>query len=186
MISYEKAIKSGKINWRFYSLASDFGSNTYKALKDNEEITNQEKFELKVILLLDYLGFPLDKLGTYFFKKIVLEVIKYIKMVPEVNDPYYNNLKEELKNKSSQFYFNLAKNDLDFGLNNFHSYVKSSIAGIDRGKLDNANFGKLCKCTKSYDEFVLIMIGCKISDSDFFKEMLESEEQICVKKIGKK
>src|SRR5574344_1569499 len=150
MAAYEELIKSGKINWEFNAISSDFGSKTGNDIKDHNEITDDEKLELKVLSQLDDLGFPLDELGTYLYKKVILGVIYYIKEVPEKNDPYYKELKEALKDKTSQFYFNLAKNDLDLPLNSFHVYIENAMTEMNQKKFNDASFDEIRNHEKDY------------------------------------
>lgn len=91
-----------------------------------KDYSSDEISSLLIIELLDKNGFSLDCLGTYLYKDVVKNVIGCMK------NPGNNleQLRMDLSNPYSQFYFDISRNDRDMGVNTFHSYIEEAILNI--------------------------------------------------------
>lgn len=110
----------------------------YKSGK-TEELSELEVKEMQVLSVLENLGYPMDELGTYLYK----EVIVYAR--DEIDG--YNRRKEEDKEKAqdllinledaySNFYHIIARDDLEMGVKSFHIYIWRAVQEIDDSKID--------------------------------------------------
>lgn len=134
------------------------GSQLFEACQKCYEIKNytiaHENRETTVILLLEKLGYPMDRLGTYLQKTIILRVAEYLETGLTVRNESITEeeLKMELNNYFSQFYFEIARNELDIGTRTFHAHIKDAVEKIDYSKVDENIIGNLfCSCPKSMD-----------------------------------
>lgn len=89
--------------------------------------------EFKVLELLDSMGFPMNHPGTYFFKDLIIKIF-YTLAFADHNGRI--NLIRELDNPFSNFYFDLARNDLDLGIKSFHEFVLDAFNNMDVGNAD--------------------------------------------------
>lgn len=108
----------------------------YKAYKRGEKHDDAISLEeLEVIAILEEMGFSLDYIGTYFYKELIMAILNQLKGVPvrfEVLSE--EELTEQLNNPFSQFYFDIARNDLDIGIKTFHAAISKAIEEIDNDK----------------------------------------------------
>lgn len=95
-------------------------------------MTEEKSLEMTVLYVLQNLGYPMDKLGTYLYKNVITSVIYILKEEPMKK----SKLLTQLEDPFSFFYFNLARNELDMGVKTFHSYIEKSILEIDNEKID--------------------------------------------------
>ena len=106
-------------------------------LGDTEGLTNEKKREMDVLLLLENLGYPMDELGTYLYKNLIIEVIKYLDNVSTrqdiINCKYFL---AKLKDFFSDIYLNLARFELEMGIKTFHKTILEAISNIDYSKAD--------------------------------------------------
>ncbi len=106
----------------------------YKRFKDGNltDVDTEQAIRIKVLSLLEAYGFPMDELGTYFYKDIIVKCYNIINS--EQDQDYFDRcgmLLEELKNPYSNFYFDLARNDNDIGTTTFHLYIEKAFNLID-------------------------------------------------------
>ena len=112
----------------------------YKENKLND-ISEDKKKEMETLNLLEELGYSIEKVGTYFYKDMILKIVEYLENLEEVNGfKKYNKLLEELANHYSNFYFDLARNDLDVGIKTFHEILKNQISSIDHNNANEEKF----------------------------------------------
>ena len=120
----------------------------YNRFKDGllTDIDEKQSIKIKILSLLEAYGFPMDELGTYFYKDIIAKCYDVINSKQDEN--YFNRcgmLLEELKNPYSNFYFDLARNDNDIGTTTFHLYIEKALNLVDEGmanpNLPNNIFG---------------------------------------------
>lgn len=90
-------------------------------------LLEDEQQEIDVLKVLEELGYPMQETGTYFYKDIIIkakqELQKIYQKDPEAKEAAEANLSKEMGNKFSQFYFDIARNNLDMGLKTFHSCI---------------------------------------------------------------
>lgn len=92
---------------------------------------------MEVLSILDKLSFPMDEAGTYFFKDMIVKASRYLDGVDDFGRPISREeLLQELQSPFSQFYFDVARNDLDIGLKTFHSYIEHALESVDYNKAD--------------------------------------------------
>lgn len=107
----------------------------------SKEFTEERKIEMNTLQLLENLGYPMDELGTYLYKNIIVKVIKSI----SVDEGFINckNLLLQLKDAFSQFYFDIARNDLDMGLKTFHRHIEDTLSKVDYSKANPLIINKI-------------------------------------------
>ena len=93
--------------------------------------------EMEILSILDRLSFPMDEVGTYFYKDVIAKAKRYLDGEDDFGRPISSDeLLQELKSPYSQFYFDLARNDLDIGLKTFHSNIEHALDSVDYDKAD--------------------------------------------------
>ena len=94
-------------------------------LKEGEVYEHPEKHnDMEIMFFLYKLGYRPEDLGTFFYKEIVKKITYMIPSIIAENDiESLEQLLIELKNKYSQFYFDIAVNEQDTGLKTFHKYI---------------------------------------------------------------
>lgn len=118
----------------------------YLNYKENklEDISNNKKKEMEILNLLEQLGYPIEKVGTYFYKDMILKIVEYLENLEEVNGfKKYNKLLDELENHYSHFYFDLARNELDIGIKTFHEVLENQISIVDHSTANKEMFNKV-------------------------------------------
>ena len=112
----------------------------YDRYKDDMRIINNEPIdelseyqldEIKIMSILERLGFSLDEVGTYLYKEVVMNVYSDIGKCGE-------NLLTELNNKYSSYYQQIARGYYEMGVTTFHNYIESAIKGIDETGTDES------------------------------------------------
>ena len=100
----------------------------YKNYKDGkitlEDLKEEEQLEMNTLSILENLGYPMDKTGTYFYKDIIIKSMDKLQQIETEQD--YIELMTAMANSYSQFYFDIARNKYDVGLTTFHSCVYMS------------------------------------------------------------
>lgn len=92
---------------------------------------------MQVLELLEQSGYSLDMVGTYLFRDMIVRVSKHLNGEDTHRKMLENReLIKELSNPYSQFYADLARNDLDMGINLFHEYLEDAQANVDSQKYD--------------------------------------------------
>lgn len=143
----------------------------YKQYINYKEHKSENNKEMETLYLLEELGYPIDEMGTYFYKDMILKIVGYL----ENSSNKYEELLDELGNHYSNFYFDLARNELDVGIKTFHEVLESQILNIDHS---NANperfdeiFGNMAINNLGYEEKAFI-----ISTYIYFKNILQKEK----------
>lgn len=122
-----------------------FNSCAYEDKRDYEkfksgsldELSEERLVQMEILAMLEKLSFPMDSLGTYLYKDVICKTMHYLDGKDNwgraINEA---ELLQELKNPYSQFYFDLARNELDIGLKTFHSHIEYTLESVDYGKVD--------------------------------------------------
>lgn len=102
-----------------------------------KKIEDDKKKEMEVLLLLEKLGYPMDELGTYLYKNLIVYVINRLENV-ESKEQILNTkqLLTELKDFFSRIYLELARFDLEMGIKTFHYYIMEALNKRDFKKAD--------------------------------------------------
>ena len=106
-----------------------------KANKNNvtnvmtSELSDDQLEEMRVLSILDNLGYSLDEIGTYLYKEVIVTAYNEIKYRP--------NLAGDLKNEYSDFYHQIARDYYEMGVSSLHEYIKR--ASCDSNGSSNIN-----------------------------------------------
>lgn len=93
--------------------------------------------EMEILFLLERLGYPMEETGTYLYKDVIEKAAGLLRNVSTREEVRAcKDLIVQMKTINSQFYFDIARNDLDLGLNSFHKYVQKAMAKVDYSKAD--------------------------------------------------
>lgn len=94
-------------------------------LQEGEVLDHPEKHnDMEIMFFLYKLGYRPEDLGTYYYKEVVKKITYMIpSIIAEDNKEALEQLLNELDNKYSQFYFDIAVNEQDTGLKTFHRYI---------------------------------------------------------------
>lgn len=106
----------------------------YKEFK-LEKMSELRELEMKTLEILDQLGFPMDEVGTYLYKNMVVRVAEEMKNI-NTRTQIRNSVDMllQMKQPYSQFYLDVARNDLDIGIKTFHAYVQKALEKVDENK----------------------------------------------------
>lgn len=141
-----------------YEDKQDYANYKLGSLEDNSKDKLQQ---MEVLSVLERLSFPMNEVGTYFFKDVIMKTIRYLDGTDDFgNSIDTSKLLEELKSPYSQFYFDIARNELDVGVKTFHSYIEHALESVQYENADAAllfeiysNFSK----ETDYGEHALII-----------------------------
>lgn len=137
----EKDIKSVVNGSSYATFCAKHDREIYCEYKSGkiDKLSEEEIKEMQALSVLENLGYPMDELGTYLYK----EVIVYAR--DEIDG--YNRRKEEDKEKAqnllinledaySNFYHMIARDDLELGIKSFHICIWRAVQEIDNSKVD--------------------------------------------------
>ena len=120
----------------------------YSAKKDKEKyelykkgelknIDEETKKELKILDILERLGYPMNELGTYLYKDLINEVCDEMKGVSTRRDiDKCRILLQELTDTYSNLYHYIAREWKEMGIKTFHLYIGQATERIDKEKID--------------------------------------------------
>lgn len=141
---FQLFLKEQEISYfRFNRSKQDYINYRFGNLIDASE---DKLLEMEILSLLDRLGYPMNEIGTYLYKEVILSLVEYMNNIGNKgNVSSYLDLTEQLNNSYSQFYFDIARNDLDMGLKSFHNSIGIAIDKIDYTKTDSSLLSSLCE-----------------------------------------
>ena len=151
----------------------------------------KENLEMEILLLLEKLGFPMDELGTYLYKNLIVYIVSNIENISKRQDILNTKyLLFAIKDAFSNVYLNLARYDLEMGVKKFHCFIMKALNKIDNEKADKALieaiYGRIPFET-DYAEQAFIL-GCyfagKYEKIDTQDNELEQIEYPKVKELG--
>jgi len=106
-----------------------------------ESISDVKKKEMETLNLLEQLGYSIEIVGTYFYKDMILKIVEYLENIEtELGFKKHHKLLDEISEHYSNFYFDLARNELDVGIKTFHKVLKSNISDIDHKEANEEVF----------------------------------------------
>lgn len=127
----------------------------YQAYKNGEEVEGIELYQQDIVILetLEKLGYPMNHIGTFLYKNVILSVLERLENVETRRDVYKcKGLIAELKDGLSPFYYNLSRRELNLGVKPFHWRIEEAISKIDNEKIDKLLFyGIFCKYNDDMD-----------------------------------
>ena len=99
---------------------------------------------MEVIYLLEELGYPIEKIGIYFYKEMIIKIVQYLENIEnKAGFKKYHKLLDELDNHYSSFYFDVARNELDVGIKTFHEVLKNQILNINHSNANPEKFDEV-------------------------------------------
>jgi len=103
--------------------------------KEVEFYSEDEKTRMKILSLLDRLGYSLNHLGTYLYKELICLCMKKLVCTNTREDILScREYLKLLKDRQSYLHYDLAKFDLEIGVNFYHSLIEDAINSVDYEK----------------------------------------------------
>ena len=100
-------------------------------------IEDEKIVDIIVLEKLEKLGLPMNGLGTYLYKDLVMKAYSEVVSNDVRNDKSLaDSLLLRLNYRLSNFYHELARNDLDMGVKTFHQYINMAFTNIDDSRID--------------------------------------------------
>lgn len=135
---------------------------------ESENQTEDIQITNYILNELEKLGYPMNDIGTCLYKDMIKKVVEYMQNITEEdNFSAYQQLIFQLKSPYSQFYVDVARNDLDMGITTFHTYVQRAFDKINHTKQKTSNLHVLYKTSlenMDYQEQAFI-IGAFIANN---------------------
>ena len=101
------------------------------------ELKEEYEIDMKILSLLENLGYPMDELGTFLYKELIHELCREIKGMTKREDmKKCDDLISELGKPFSRIYHLVAREYLEIGIKSFHLNVESALDKIDSSKVD--------------------------------------------------
>ena len=134
----------------FASKLANMDKDYYEAYKDDRDSVPDAKLvDMQILNCLESLGYPMDELGTYLYKNVVLSTYSEVVDNDVRNDKSLaDSLLLKLNYRLSNFYHELARNDLDMGVKTFHQYILIAMSKIDSDNIDKSLEKKIYGDTK--------------------------------------
>lgn len=103
-----------------------------------ETLSEVQLKEMEVLNTLFKLGFPAREEGTYLYKDMIMKAIQLLDGFDDRKEPISESqLLQQMQTKYSQFYVDVARNDLDMGIKTFHSYINHALSSVDYACVDS-------------------------------------------------
>ena len=176
---------SNKQEKPFYILSSEYDSLKYIKQKHDKAkgIYYPEKndIDMKTLSLLDDLGFPMDKIGTYLLKDLAIYIAKtdlknyYVMM----EDPSkYNEIWKKLSVYPSPIIEDFAKNNLEIRPDGLIDYILDSIKNIDNKRINKELERETFVTNKVEDDEIKQLADYAFSTATYIakKEYIEGEK----------
>lgn len=110
----------------------------YKEAKNEIKINEFNLLEMSVLDSLSNLGFPMDDLGTYFYKDVIMALKPYLdKIINYGIVELYDYLKEYVEQPYG-FYLTISRNQNEMPALDFHKKIMDAIDRIDESKIDKS------------------------------------------------
>ena len=102
-----------------------------------EDVKEDEIESFEVLLILDKLGYPLYEMGTYLFKDMIIEIGNLIDSWNEnERENKYEELVEQLGDKSSKFYTRISSERLGISQFQFDKIILYACKLIDYERMN--------------------------------------------------
>ena len=100
-------------------------------------LSERQLLEMEVLDNLFRLGFPHNEEGTYLYKDMIMKAIHHLDGFDDLGQPMTEDeLLAQMQAKYSQFYLDVARNDLDIGIKTFHTYINHALSSVDYACVD--------------------------------------------------
>ena len=140
-------------SFAIYSAKKD--KEKYESYKKEElkNINEETRRELKILDILERLGYPMNELGTYLYKDLINEVCDEMKDVSTRRDiDKCRILLQELTDIYSNLYHYIAREWKEMGIKTFHLYIGQATERIDKEQMRQA----IEKTIKEMDTIALV------------------------------
>lgn len=118
--------------------------NLYENLKKGitSVLTNTERKDIEILSILEKLGYPLNELGTYLYKDVIIEVCDILSK-ENLSQEIKEQLKLSLNDCFNTLYLWIASDDKELGCKTFHRLINRAIDLIDEDKADSVLASKI-------------------------------------------
>ena len=120
----------------------------------------------------------MNDLGGYLYKDVICHIIDFLKKGFKPSEMI--ELKSQLEDAYSQFYFDIARNEKDMGLKTFHLCIQMAIENINTKESYSGLIGKMCKQKKmNYGELAWEIASYFVADPslNLAKESISSSHK---------
>ena len=141
---------------------------------------------MKILDILNNLGYPMNELGTYLYKDVILEVYNSIQNISNRNDiEKCRKLLEELNDTFSNFYHYIAREWKELGVKPFHLYIQQSIERINNNNINKELSKKIYGDKEEEKNYGLnaFQIAAYVSNKYSFNNTKEYQKPI-IKKLS--
>lgn len=129
------------LNFYFIGTASKNTLELYQSVYNTgltETLSEVQLKEMEVLDTLLRLGFPANEEGTYLYKDMIMKAIQWLDGFDDRKEPISESqLLQQMQTKYSQFYVDVARNDLDMGIKTFHTYINHALSSVDYACVDS-------------------------------------------------
>ena len=137
MNTYDEEVNLFLNSLNFRGQIGNSSRTAYIKYKKGERFPDDYLDEVRIVEILDDLGFSIDEVGTFLYAKMILSVLAYLREIPIRGIVLSEEeLNEQLENAFSQFYLDIARNDLDIGIKTFHFSIKRALLKVDLDSVD--------------------------------------------------
>lgn len=125
MVNTQPLYVNGYVN---FSESVAFEKKQYEDYKERRltDISDKELTRIQILELLECLGFPMDEVGTFYYKDLICRIIELLNEGLSRED-----ISVSLETPFSQIYFDVARNELDIGIKYFKEIIDSAFCKID-------------------------------------------------------
>ena len=112
----------------------------YNNLKEGMSFvpSKNESRDIEILSILEKLGYPMDDLGTYLYKDVIVEVCNIINEGEITSNNKRRKLIARLNDGYDEIYKQIASEDKEIGCKTFHSYIEGAIKDIDETRTDTS------------------------------------------------
>ncbi|MEE3342576.1 MAG: hypothetical protein VZS44_00615 [Bacilli bacterium] len=104
---------------------------------NTEELSEETIKDMRLLQLLQRLGYPMEELGTYLFKDVIAEVYNSIQDESGKKDiDKCRSIMVDLNNPFSNLYHYIAREWKELGIKSFHLFIKKATDKIDYNSID--------------------------------------------------
>lgn len=104
-----------------------------------EDSSDYVKIDMKILSLLESLGYPMDMIGSYMYKELIHYIYDKIKDIEKRSDlEKARELIKELEEPFSSIYYQVASEYLEIGIKKFHISIEKMLKKIDSKKIDSS------------------------------------------------
>ena len=111
---------------------------SYKMRTEENHISEEQALEMETLSILEQLGYPMNNIGTYLYKNMIVKVVNHLESIIDKNnfEDECKKLIYQIENPFSQFYIDVARNDLDIGVKSFHQHVTKAVENVNYSVAD--------------------------------------------------